>query len=167
LGAVLFAVKGFAAPETGQAYARARELWEQLGSPTEFLQVPYGQSLHHVFRGEFDLAQRLAEDLLRLSRQRNDSAGLVLGHFSSGRNLMFAGRLASSRSHLEEVLALFDPVFHGALVHQAGFHPRWYHRRIWGSSFSVSAIQTKHWHGATQPSLRLGDWLIRRLWLRA
>jgi predicted ATPase len=33
LGAVLQAVKGFAAPEKGQAYARARELWEQLGSP--------------------------------------------------------------------------------------------------------------------------------------
>ena len=68
LGAVLFAVKGFAAPETGHAYARARELWEQLGSPSEFLWVPYGQSLHHVFRGEFDLAQRFAEDLLCLSR---------------------------------------------------------------------------------------------------
>jgi predicted ATPase len=32
LGAALLAVKGFAAPETGQAYARAGELWEQLGS---------------------------------------------------------------------------------------------------------------------------------------
>jgi hypothetical protein len=41
LGAVLNAVKGFAAPEPGHAYARARELWEQLGSPSEFLQVPY------------------------------------------------------------------------------------------------------------------------------
>ncbi len=123
LGAVLLAVKGFAAPETGHAYARARELWEQLGSPSEFLQVPYGQSLHHVFRGEFDLAQRFDEDLLCLSRQRNDSAGLVLGHFSSGRNLMFAGRFASSRSHLEEVLALYDPISHRSLVHQAGFHP--------------------------------------------
>ena len=28
LGAVLQAVKGQAAPETGHAYARARELWE-------------------------------------------------------------------------------------------------------------------------------------------
>ena len=44
LGAVLHAVKGYAAPETGHAYARARELWEQLGSPSEFLQIPYGQS---------------------------------------------------------------------------------------------------------------------------
>ncbi len=49
LGAVLHAVKGHAAPETGHAYARARELWEQLGSPSEFLQIPYGQSrLSHV-----------------------------------------------------------------------------------------------------------------------
>ena len=102
LGAVLKLVKGSAAPETGQAYARARELWEQLGSPSEFLQVPYGQSRYHAHRGEFDLALRLDEDLLRLSRQRNDSAGLVLGHHSSGRNLMFAGRFASSRSHLED-----------------------------------------------------------------
>ena len=81
MGAVLIAVKGFAAPETGHAYARARELWEQLGSPSEFLQVPYwAVSRYHVVRGELDLAQRLDEDLLRLSRQRNDTAGLVLGH---------------------------------------------------------------------------------------
>jgi predicted ATPase len=36
LAASLEAVKGQAAPETGDAYARARELWEQLGSPSEF-----------------------------------------------------------------------------------------------------------------------------------
>jgi hypothetical protein len=123
---VLNAVKGLAMPETGQAYARARQLWEQLGSPAEFLQIPFGQSRYHVFRGELDLAQRLDEDLLRLSRQRNDSAGLVLGHLSSGRThllrlsrqrndsaglvlghlssgrtLRFAGRFASCRSHFE------------------------------------------------------------------
>jgi predicted ATPase len=63
---------------------------------------------------------RLDEDLLRLSRQRNDSAGLVLGHYSSGRNLMFVGRLASSRSHLEAVLALYDPNSHRPFVEQAG-----------------------------------------------
>jgi AAA ATPase domain len=123
LGAVLLAVKGYAAPETGQAYVRARERWEQLGYPAEFLQVQYGQSVHHAIRGELDLALRLDEDLLRLSRQRNDSGGLVLGHTSSGRNLMFAGKFASSRSHLEEVLALYDPTVHRSLVHQAGIHP--------------------------------------------
>jgi predicted ATPase len=120
LGAVLLAVKGYSAPETGHAYAHARDLWEQLGSPIEFLHIPYGQSRYHAFRGELDLALRLAEDLVRLSLQRNDSGGLLLGHFSSGRNLMYAGRFASSRPHLEDVLELYDPISHGALVHQAG-----------------------------------------------
>jgi class 3 adenylate cyclase/predicted ATPase len=123
LGAALMAVKGYAAPETGQAYARARELWEQLGYPSEFLQVPYGQSIYHRFRGELDLAQRLAEDLLRLSLRRNDSAGIVLGHLSTGRNLMFIGRLASSRSHFEEVLALYDPNSLHSFDHQTGVDP--------------------------------------------
>jgi class 3 adenylate cyclase/predicted ATPase len=123
LGAVLLAVKGQGASETGNAYARARELWEQQGSPSEFVQIPYGQSRYHLYRGEIGLAQRLDEDLLRLSRQRDDPAGLVLGHLSSGRTLMFAGKFAASRSHLEEVLALYDPISHSSLVNQAGTHP--------------------------------------------
>jgi class 3 adenylate cyclase/predicted ATPase len=124
LGAVLIAVKGQGAPETGHAYARARELWEQLGSPSEFLQVPYGQARYHAHRGEFGLALRLDEDLLHLSRQRNDSAGLVLGHLSSGRTLTFAGSFTLSRSHLETTLALYDPISHRSLVHQAGTDPQ-------------------------------------------
>ena len=123
LGAVLLGVKGPSAPEMGHAYARARELWEQLGSPSEFLQIPYGQARYHVYRGELDEALRLDEDLLRLSHQRNDSGGLVLGHFSSGRNLMLVGRFASSRLQLERALALHDPISHSSLVDQAGIHP--------------------------------------------
>ena len=77
-----------------------------------------------MFRGELNLAQRLDDDLLRLSRQRNDPAGLILGHMSSGRNLRFAGRFALSRSHLEQVLALYDPNSHRSLVDQTGTHPQ-------------------------------------------
>jgi len=132
LGAVLIAVKGQAAPETGHAYARARALWERLGSPSEFLQIPFGQSRYHMGRGELGLALRLDEGLLRLSRQRNDPAGLVLGHYSSGRNLMSAGNFASSRSHLEEVLALYDPISHRPLARQAGSHPHLHSQAVLG-----------------------------------
>jgi predicted ATPase len=122
LGAALQSIKGYGAPETGQIFARARKLWEQLGFPSEFLQIPYGQSRHHMARGELDRAQWLAEDLLRLSLQRDDSAGLVLGHLASGRNQFIGGRFASARSHLEEVLVLYDPISHGALADQTGTH---------------------------------------------
>jgi len=123
LGAALLVVKGFAAPETGHAYARARELWEQLGSPSEFLNIPWGQTNYHTIGGEFGRAQIVAEDLLRLSQERDDKAGLVMAHLSSGRNLMYMGSFARSRSHLEEGLALYDPISHRSLVHQAGTHP--------------------------------------------
>jgi len=122
LGAVLRAGKGQGAPETGQAYARARELWEQFGSPSEFLHIPFGQSRCHAVRGELDQAQSLAEDLLRLSGQRNDAAGLVLGHYASGVSQASAGRFALSRSHLECVLTLYDPISHNLLAHQTGSH---------------------------------------------
>jgi DNA-binding winged helix-turn-helix (wHTH) protein/predicted ATPase len=124
LGAVLNVVKGSAATETGQVYARARELWEQLGSPLEFVEVPCGQSRYHAHRGELDQAHLLAEDLLHLSRRRNDAAGLVMGHYSCGRNLMWVGSFASARSHLETVLALYDPNSHHLLVRQTGIHPQ-------------------------------------------
>jgi class 3 adenylate cyclase/predicted ATPase len=124
LGAVFRYIRGQATSEMGHAFARARELWEQLGSPSQFLHIPYGHSFYHLHRGEFDLAQRLDEDLLRLSRQRNDTAGLVLGHASSGRTLIYAGRFVSARFHLEEVLSLYDPISHGSLGFQTGSQPR-------------------------------------------
>ena len=123
LSATLRAVKGQGAPETGHAYARARELWERLGSPFEFIQIPYGQSRYYAHRGELDLAHSLDEDLLRLSRERNDSVGLILGHLSSGVNLMFAGRFTEARLHLEEALSRYDPVSQLLLVRHVGVHP--------------------------------------------
>jgi predicted ATPase len=123
LGAVLMVVKGQGASETGHTYARAFKLWERLGSPSEFLGVPYGQSRHHAARGELRLAQHLDEDLLRLTSQRKDTAGLVLAHYSSGSNLMFAGRLPLSRLHLEEALKVYSPTFQTSLVYQAGIYP--------------------------------------------
>jgi class 3 adenylate cyclase/predicted ATPase len=124
LGTVLMLAKGFAAPEPGDAYTRARELWEQLGCPPEFNHVPYGQSRYYLNRGELDLAQHSAEVLLSLSRQRKDAGGLVLGNHSLGRTLFLAGRFALSRLHLEEVCAVYDPISHRLLVDQAGVHPQ-------------------------------------------
>jgi len=128
MGALLFALGvtgaiGRVSRFIPQSYARAYELWKQLGSPSEFLHIPRGQSIYHAIRGRFDLALRMDKDLLRLSRQRNDPARLVLAHYSSGRTLMFTGRLSSSQSHLEEALALYDKVSHSSLVDQAGVDP--------------------------------------------
>jgi predicted ATPase len=124
LGTVLLALKGYAAPETGQAYARARVLWSQLDFPSEYLRVPWGQWAHDVNRGESALALCSAEDLLNLSRQRKDDGGLVLGHLCLGISMLVGGRFLSARSHLEEEPAHYGPASYRSLVRDVGIHPR-------------------------------------------
>jgi hypothetical protein len=97
--------KGLAAPETGSVFARALDIWEQLGSPSELFEVPWRLSLHHQNRGELDLAVRLDENLLRLSLERKHSAALAIAHRSAGRTFWLAGKFGPSRSHLEAWLA--------------------------------------------------------------
>ena len=87
------------------------------------MRFPTVSPFFYMVRGELDRAQRLAEHLLRLSRERQDSAGLVLGNSCSGRTLMLAGTFALSRSHLNEVLALYDPISHRVFAQQIGIHP--------------------------------------------
>jgi len=52
LGRALMITKGYAAPETGEAYARARRLCEDLGDTATLVRVGYGQYLYHLIRAE-------------------------------------------------------------------------------------------------------------------
>ena len=108
----------------GPSLCARTELWEQLGSPSELLRLSHGRIRFFTGRGELDLAQRLNEELLRLSRQQDDLAGLIIGHTYQAGILMFAGTFASSQSHYEKVLALYDPVSHRSLAHQVGVSPQ-------------------------------------------
>ena len=51
LGAPLMALKGFAAPEVGTAYERARELCQQVGEPRQLFPVLRGLCVFHVVLG--------------------------------------------------------------------------------------------------------------------
>jgi class 3 adenylate cyclase/tetratricopeptide (TPR) repeat protein len=104
------ALRGNGAAERGEIFARARELWEGLGYPPEFLAIPYGQAQYHGARGELDLAIRHGQDLLKLSREHNEVSGQLLGHNSVGQNLMMVGRFTEARWHLEQVDKLSSEV---------------------------------------------------------
>ena len=110
LGQASIAAKGFAAPETGRAYARARELCRELGDVPELFPALYGRSVVHFQRGELAAAHEVARELLRSAEERGDAAARVTGHRIVGSALCQLGRLAESRDHLEAALALYDPV---------------------------------------------------------
>jgi TolB-like protein/DNA-binding winged helix-turn-helix (wHTH) protein/predicted ATPase/Tfp pilus assembly protein PilF len=122
-GAVLRFLKGQAALETRQAYAHMRRLWEQLGSPPELRHVAYGLSMAYAYGGDLAEARHIGEELLRVSQERDDSAGLVLGHSVCGQHCFMSGELQAARLHLERLLAIYDPTVHDTLVQQAGSHP--------------------------------------------
>ena len=124
LSAVLQAFKGDGAPEPGGAYARALDLWERLDSPSEFLHVPWGKARYHMYRGEFNSALYLAEEILDRSRRCNDLSGLVLGHNAAGHSLLLAGTFAASRWHFDAALVLDPPISHRSLAQQAAYHPQ-------------------------------------------
>jgi predicted ATPase len=109
LGQASLAAGGFAAPETGRAYARARELCRELGEVPEFFPALYGRFIVHFQRAELAAAHEAAEELLRSAEERGDDAARVTGHRIVGSALYHLGRLAESRAHLEEGLARYEP----------------------------------------------------------
>jgi predicted ATPase len=110
LGPALIAAKGFAAPETGRAYARACELCRELGDSRKLIPALYGQSVVHWQRAELAAAHEVARELLPLAEEQGDAAAEVVGHRILGAYLFQLGRLAEGRAHSESGLALYDPV---------------------------------------------------------
>jgi class 3 adenylate cyclase len=123
-GAVLMAVKGYAAAETGKTFTRARDLWDCLDRPPQFLpRMARGKFAFHLVRSEFLEAQSVAEDLLEVSRAHGDTVGLILGYLQCGATHLFRGELLSARAKLEEVIGLYDLAVHAQLFQQAGTDP--------------------------------------------
>jgi predicted ATPase len=109
LGQASLAAEGFAAPETGRAYARARELCRELGDAPEFFPALYGRFIVHFQRGELAVAHEAARELLEAAEERGDDAARVIGHRIVGSALYHLGRFAECCAHLEEGLALYEP----------------------------------------------------------
>jgi predicted ATPase len=116
LGGALIAVSGYATEPTGRAFARARQLGEQLGDTPGLIRALSGVFVHHHARGEMDRSHRAANELLKLAERENDSAGRVTGYRAVGDGLLHVGQLAEARAHLEKAVALSDAMDHRALT---------------------------------------------------
>jgi predicted ATPase len=95
LGPALIHVKGYAAPETGRAWARARD---RIGP------VLFGQYVFHYVRAEFELAREAARELLGYGRERDDPAARLVGTRNLGVVCLSTGEFAEGRRHLEAAL---------------------------------------------------------------
>ena len=111
LGHALMAAKGLAAPEPGEAFARARQLCEHLTRPQQLGTVLTGQFLFCLVRAELDQAEHHAEEIRRLGAARDDVMWACFGSSFSGVTRHFTGNFVDARSYAENALSLWDPTF--------------------------------------------------------
>jgi predicted ATPase len=120
LGPALLTIKGWASPEVGEVYARARELCQQVGETPQIFPTLYGLNYFHMIRAEFHLAREGAEQLLHLAHRQQDSSLLLLAHQALAGASFHLGELTLTRAHLEQGVALYDPQQHHALAFRYG-----------------------------------------------
>jgi predicted ATPase len=147
LGLALMAIKGFAAPEARNAYARARELCQQAGETPQLFSVLRGLWEFYHVGAELQTARALAEQLLTLAHSVHDSSLLLEAHSTLGMTLMPLGEWAASLKHCEQLLALYNPQRHHAHAFlYGGYDPGvnclgWVAWCLWGLGYPNQALK--------------------------
>jgi predicted ATPase len=112
LGVPLTATEGYGSANVGDAYRRARELYERLGDTPDVSEVLWGLWVFCIVRAELDAAREIAQQFLRLA-ERLPYPGLKMrGHESMEVTLVQMGQFALALEHFEKGLALYDPEQH-------------------------------------------------------
>jgi predicted ATPase len=112
LGPALSATTSWAAPEVERAYARARELCQQVGETPQLFTILRGLWVFYFIRAEHQTAQELGERCLTLAQSLQDPSLLLEAHHAHWDTLVWRGEVVSARTHMEQGAALYDPQKH-------------------------------------------------------
>jgi hypothetical protein len=122
-GNALTATRGYGAPETTEAFARARESASgDKGAPGR-LSADYGLWVGSFSRGELGAMRELSATMLRDCERRPQSGEASVAHRMRGVTHWFAGEFVAARGHLEQAAAIFDPERDGDLAFRFGLDP--------------------------------------------
>ena len=100
------------APESNNAYSRARELCLKLGKTTQLCQVLGELSISHYVGAEFHKARELEEEALNMAQQAGDPLMVAISHWYLGFVAFALGEFDTALDHLEQTLAFYDPHEH-------------------------------------------------------
>jgi tRNA A-37 threonylcarbamoyl transferase component Bud32/tetratricopeptide (TPR) repeat protein len=109
LGFSLTTVDGWTSPEAQQAFTRAHVLCQQAGNEPRLFAALRGIWARHLIRGEYKTARPLADQLLELAQQADDSVLLGSACFGLGVTMCWQGELTAARQYCEQALDLYDP----------------------------------------------------------
>jgi class 3 adenylate cyclase/predicted ATPase len=107
-GNALFQARGFSAPETTEAFARARETASGDKDAPERLAADFGLWVGSFARGELPSMRTHAAAFLSDVDARPESPEAGVAHRAAGVTCWFAGEYREARDHLERALAFFQ-----------------------------------------------------------
>jgi class 3 adenylate cyclase/predicted ATPase len=136
LAVPLAITRGYAAPEVGVAYQRARELCQHLENSPQLLPVLLGLRRFYLSRAEHRTAGELAEQLFTVAQRLRDLAFLPEGHRAVGMARYLGGEFAQARRYCEEAIALYAPHLHRGHVFLYGQDPK---------AFALSTLAWSLW----------------------
>ena len=112
LGVPLIVTGGYAAPDVGTAYTRARELCKRIGVTPNISEALWGLFAFYIVRAELATAREIAEEFLRLGEQLPDRALAMRGHEALEVVCVQSGMFVESVEHFEKAVLLYDPQQH-------------------------------------------------------
>jgi DNA-binding winged helix-turn-helix (wHTH) protein/predicted ATPase len=120
-------VNGFASAETKAAVERAHLLIEQAEAHGESLEDPlvlfsiiYAAMVPSFVTFNGDALREAVAQVLALAEKQGQTPSLTIAHRTTGVYLLCTGDLRQGRAHLDQAIAVYDPVAHSPLATRFG-----------------------------------------------
>jgi predicted ATPase len=136
LGPALMPTSGYGSPEVGRVYGRALAICREIGESTQMFPVLRGLWEFSEVSGDLQTARAMAEELLCLASEADDSGRLVIALNALGETLAYLGEFRLAHEHLERGIALYDPERHRDLADLHGGYDTGVMCRVW-SAFAL------------------------------
>jgi predicted ATPase len=149
LGNALIWTKGYHAPETAAAFARARELASRVEDTSERFSAYYGLWAGHLNRSKPAPLRELAELSLREATARPNCPETLIAHRNCGFTCWYFGDFAGAHDHFQKTIELYDPACHGDFANRFGQDPK--------ASAEIGDALMSWVLGRVDDSLRLAD----------
>ena len=108
LGTAYIAARGYAAPEVGPVFQRARELCEHVGEPPQWLAMLLGVWEWHTVRADLRLCMDLATEGMEFATRLNNPGMLMEASFMAGETMLYRGEFAEAHECFAKAVANYD-----------------------------------------------------------
>jgi predicted ATPase len=108
LGTAYIAASGYAAPDVGSVFDRARARCERVGKPPQLFALMLGKWEWHTVRADLGLCMDLAVEGMAFANRHNDPGMLMEALFMSAETRLYRGEFAGAADHFATAVTEYD-----------------------------------------------------------